>query len=136
MPAFVLTRTAAPMMKARGYGRVINMTSIAAYRAAAEDTAYITAKGALTALTRAQASQLGQWGITVNAISPGAFATETNQALSTSPQGQELIKSRSCLARWGAPHEITGAAVFLASPSASYVTGQVLIVDGGVMARY
>ena len=123
-------------MKARGGGRVINMLSVVAFRASMNDTAYITAKGALASLTRAQAVELGEAAITVNAIAPGAFATETNKVIASSEQGQLMVSSRSPLKRWGEVSEIVGAAVFLASPASSYITGQMLVVDGGVLAQY
>jgi gluconate 5-dehydrogenase len=133
---FSLVRRVAATMKNRGSGRIINLVSVAAFRAVPEDTAYITAKGAVAALTRAQAAELGQWGITVNAIAPGGFATETNKAIAESEQGKMMVANRSCLKRWGTTEEITGAAVFLSSPAASYITGHILVVDGGVLAQY
>lgn len=133
---FSMVRCAAPLMRKRGAGRVINMLSVVAFRASANDTAYVTAKGALASLTRAQAVELGKWNITVNAIAPGAFATATNRAIAGSDQGQLMVNSRTCLQRWGKEDEITGAAVFLASPAASYITGHTLAVDGGVLAQY
>lgn len=135
LSAFSMVREAAPLMQKRGGGRIINLLSVVAFRASKNAPAYASAKGALASLTRAQAVDLGEWGITVNALAPGAFVTETNRTTANSKQGQQMVNSRSCLNRWGEVDEIAGAAVFLASAAASYITGQVLAVDGGVLAK-
>lgn len=133
--AFTLARLAAPGMAARGYGRILNVTSIAG-PIARGDVAYTASKGGLDALTRALAAELGPAGITVNAIAPGYFATETNAEMIEDPGVADWLKRRTSLGRWGRPEEIAGAAVFFASPAASYVTGQTLAVDGGYLAHF
>ena len=128
---FVLAREAsAPMIK-QGAGRIIFTTSIAANLARATIPAYVSAKSGLWGLTKALAAELGPQGITVNAIGPGYFETEMNQALLANEEFTAWVKGRTPLRRWGKPPEIAGAAVFLASDAASYVNGHQLMVDGG-----
>jgi len=131
--AFALAKRAAPLMAQGGYGRVINISSIAGERGRIGDAAYIIAKGGMNAMTRSLAAEFGPLGVTCNAIMPGGFLTETNEFMKT-PAMREMFKARMPLGRAGDPPEIAGPAVFLASPAASYVTGICLAVDGGALA--
>ena len=117
-------------------GRIINITSIAGPLSNKGDVPYTIAKGGLESLTRALAAELGERQITVNAIAPGFFATERNEELTSDPSIDTWLEQRTSLGRWARPEEIGGAAVFLASEAASYVTGHVLFVDGGYAAHF
>lgn len=133
---YTLCRHAAALMARGGYGRIVNVTSIAGQIARAGDVLYPATKGGLDALTRAMAADLGRQGITVNAIAPGYFATEPNQPMVEDAGVGQWLERRTSLGRWGQPEEIAGAAVFLASPAASYVSGHVLAVDGGYLGHF
>lgn len=121
-------------LKASGSGRVINITLLGSFVAFYEVTAYCATKTALLSLTRSLACEWAQDGISVNAIAPGIFPTEmTNGIVTGTARGQELL-TRTPMRRFGTPDELVGAAVLLASDSASYITGQCITVDGGFLA--
>jgi gluconate 5-dehydrogenase len=135
--AFAAGREAAKAMIAGGRGgRIVNVTSIAQEMARRDSASYTAAKAGLGGLTRALAAELGPHAITVNAVAPGFFATETNAALAADPKVNGFVAERTMLGRWGRPGEIAGAAVFLASDAASYVTGQTIVVDGGMTTLF
>lgn len=133
---YALTRALVPGMIARGAGRIINICSIAGPRARPNDAAYTAAKGGLAALTRAMAMEFAPHGVLVNGIAPGFFATETNEAMTRDPKVRRFVEEHIPLGRWGEPHEIAGAAIFLASDAASYVNGHVLTVDAGLSVSF
>jgi len=120
------------LMKNNGGGRIINTVSMLGPQARPTVPAYISAKEGLRALTRALAVEVGADGILVNAIAPGYIATELNTALLEDQEFSEWVISKTPLARWGQPHELGGGAVFLMSDAGSFVSGQVLSIDGGM----
>lgn len=124
--AFLVTRAFLPGMKRRGSGRVINVASTTgAVSAVAGDTAYAAAKAGMVGLTRALALEAAPFGVTVNAVAPGWIAT------STQTEREAAAGRRTPLRRSGMPEEIAAVIAFLASPAASYVVGQLIVVDGG-----
>jgi NAD(P)-dependent dehydrogenase (short-subunit alcohol dehydrogenase family) len=122
----------APMV-ARGSGRIITIASLSSFVGLLEVAAYTASKAAVAGLTRALAVEWAPSGVTVNAIAPGVFKTDLNRALLESPRGQEFLL-RTPMRRFGDVKELVGAAIFLASDASTFVTGQLLVVDGGFLA--
>jgi gluconate 5-dehydrogenase len=132
--AFVVGREAAKRMIPRGHGKVINIGSLTSALARATVAPYTVAKGGVKMLTQAMAAEWAASGIQANAIGPGYMLTDMNQALIDNPTFDAWVKARTPAKRWGRPDELIGTAVFLASPASNYVNGQIIYVDGGIMA--
>lgn len=132
--AFALARAALGRMVPRGKGRLIFVSSIFDILARPQVAAYVTAKGGVSALTRALAVEFGPKGVTVNAIAPGYVHTDATHSLHEDPDFNRMVCTRTPVGRWAAPEDIGGAAAFLASDAAAYVNGAVIRVDGGLTA--
>lgn len=126
-------QTFAPSMIARGAGRLIGVASLASFVGLQEVAAYTASKAAVAGLTRALSVEWARHGLTVNAIAPGVFETDLNREILKGGRGQEF-KMRTPMGRFGRVDELAGAAVYLASDAASFVTGQLIAVDGGFLA--
>ena len=129
---FRLSRRAASGMVQRGWGRIVMISSVNAHISRGTNTSYITAKAGLEGLTRGMAVELAAKGVTVNCIAPGYMATDINEGFRSEPARYEWIRNRTPMKRWGRPDELAGAAVFLASEASAFMTGQVLVMDGGM----
>ena len=132
---FLCSRVVGPKMRDRGWGRVINLGSILGAVGLAGRAPYASAKAGVINLTRVLALEWAAHGVTVNAICPGPFATEMNRQLLNDPAKYKAFVEKIPMGRWGDLQEIAGAAVFLASDAASFVTGSALFVDGGWTAQ-
>jgi 2-deoxy-D-gluconate 3-dehydrogenase len=132
---FFLSQAAAKVMMAQGSGKIINIASLLSFQGGIRVPSYAAAKSGVAGLTKALANELAPAGVQVNAIAPGYITTNNTAALQADETRNRQILERIPTGRWGKPEDIAGAAVFLASGAADYVTGHVLAVDGGWLAR-
>jgi len=131
---FFLTQALAPQMKARNWGRIINIASVQSYRALANSAPYGSAKGGIVQLTRAIAQEWSRFGITCNAIGPGLFPTALTAPIFSNPDLVKMHAEKTAIGRNGNMEDIYGLAIFLSSPASSYLTGQTIMLDGGYTA--
>lgn len=129
--AWLCAREAGRHMVAQGRGKVINISSIMGRVALANQTAYASSKGALEQLTKVLAIEWAPYNVQVNALAPTYFETELTRPLFEDPERKAFISERTPMGRWGQPHELAGAVIFLASRASDYITGHTLLVDGG-----
>lgn len=132
---FALTQRVGAAMIARGEGRIVFTASLLTFQGGINVPGYAAAKSGVAGVVRALANEWAPYGVTVNAIAPGYIATDNTEALRDDPDRSESILARIPAGRWGRPDDLAGATVFLASPASAYVTGVVLPVDGGWLAR-
>lgn len=132
---FLLAQALAPAMKARGWGRIVNFASLQSFRAFPGGIAYGASKGGVGQLTRAMAEAWSRHGITANAIGPGFFPTELTGAVFSDPERAARNAAQTCIGRNGRLEDIDGPLLFLCSEASAYVTGQILMVDGGFTAK-
>jgi NAD(P)-dependent dehydrogenase (short-subunit alcohol dehydrogenase family) len=130
-----LSRALAGPMAARGWGRIVNISSVFGAVSRAERNAYSASKSGLIGLTRAMALELAPHGVTVNALLPGPFETPLTNSLHPDPEKKQWFTDRVPMGRWGRPEELGGALLLLASDAGSYITGTCLAVDGGYLAQ-
>jgi gluconate 5-dehydrogenase len=121
-------------MVERRRGKIINLCSLLSEAGRPTIAPYTASKGGVKMLTKALAVEWAPFNVQVNGIGPGYFATEMNRALIENPEFDRWLKARTPAGRWGRPEELIGAAVFLASDASSFITGQIIYVDGGVLA--
>jgi len=133
---FFVARAVIPGMKTRRRGKIVNICSLASDIGRPNIVPYAVSKGGLRMLTRALAVELAPHNVQVNGIAPGFFRTDMNAPLIADAEFSAWVARRTPAGRWGEPQEIAGAAVFLASSAADYVTGAILFVDGGFSAAY
>jgi NAD(P)-dependent dehydrogenase (short-subunit alcohol dehydrogenase family) len=129
-----LTRALVPQMKTRRWGRIIHISSIMGFISKEGRNIYSATKSALIGLARAEALELGPFGITANCIAPGPFLTDLPAQI-LSDEEKRVFAQRTAVGRWGEPAELVGPALLLASDAGSYLTGETIVVDGGYLAR-
>ena len=132
---FQISQLCAKSMLARGHGRIINIASLLSFQGGINVPAYTASKHAVAGVTKALANEWSAKGVTVNAIAPGYISTDNTQALRNDADRNTSILARIPIGRWGTPEDLAAVAVFLASPAAAYINGEIITVDGGWMGR-
>jgi 2-deoxy-D-gluconate 3-dehydrogenase len=132
---FQISQLCAKSMLAKGHGRIINIASLLSFQGGINVPAYTASKHAVAGVTKALANEWGAKGVTVNAIAPGYISTDNTQALRNDVDRSTSILARIPIGRWGTPEDLAAVAVFLASPAAAYINGEIITVDGGWMGR-
>jgi len=132
---FQISQLCAKSMLAKGHGRIINVASLLSFQGGINVPAYTASKHAVAGVTKALANEWGAKGVTVNAIAPGYISTDNTQALRNDADRNTSILARIPIGRWGTPEDLAAVAVFLASPAAAYINGEIITVDGGWMGR-
>lgn len=128
---FLVTQAVVPQMLQRGYGKVINLSSIMGAVGLPNQVAYASSKGGVNQMTKVMALEWAKNGVTVNAVGPTYFATELNTQIQNDPERFNFINERTPMGRWGDPDELEGVIIFLASPASDFITGQTIYIDGG-----
>ena len=131
---FIVSQAAAQYMLARRAGKIINIASVMSLLARPSVAPYTASKGAVSSLTKGMAADWAAKGLNCNAIAPGYFRTELNEALTANPEFNEWLIARTPAGRWGETHELVGVCLFLASSASDFVNGQTIFVDGGMTA--
>jgi NAD(P)-dependent dehydrogenase (short-subunit alcohol dehydrogenase family) len=133
--AFEMSHEAAKRMTPQGSGKIINIASLFSFLGGLGSPAYAATKHGIAGLTKAYADELGEFGIPVNAVAPGYFATALTEKTRSDAEADRRIVDHVPAGRWGDPADLMGAVVFLASRASDYVTGHTLVVDGGYLLR-
>jgi NAD(P)-dependent dehydrogenase (short-subunit alcohol dehydrogenase family) len=128
---FLVTQAVVPQMLERGYGKIINMSSILGTVGLPNQVAYASSKGGVDQMTKVMALEWAQQGVRVNAIGPTYFETELVAQLRNDPERFNFINERTPMGRWGYPPELEGIVIFLAAPASDFITGQTIYIDGG-----